>query len=99
MTIQAISRLLKEEVTFDETGVTSTDWSSYPILRFKEAPKVTNVTIRRPEITPGPGSEELIPPVMAAGANAFFDATAVRMTSAPLTPARMRDTLQNLGAI
>jgi len=97
MTIQAISRLLKEEVTFDETGVTSTDWSSYPILRFKEAPRVTNVTISRPEITPGPGSEELIPPVMAAVANAFFDATGVRMNSAPLTPARVRNTLQNAG--
>ena len=97
MTIQAISRVLKEEVKFDEQGVTSTDWSSYPILRFKEAPKVTNITISRPEITPGPGSEELIPPVMAAVANAFFDATGVRMTRAPLTPARVRAALKAPG--
>jgi len=99
MTIQAVSRLLKEEVTFDDTGVTSTDWASYPILRFKEAPKVTNITISRPEITPGPGSEELIPPVMAAVANAFFDATGVRMKSAPLTPSRVHNTLRNEGVI
>jgi len=99
MTIQAVSRLLKEEVTFDDTGVTSTDWASYPILRFKEAPKVTNITISRPEITPGPGSEELIPPVMAAVANAFFDATGVRMKSAPLTPSRVHNMLRNEGVI
>ena len=28
-TIQTISRVLKEEVSFDRTGVTSLDWSSY----------------------------------------------------------------------
>jgi len=52
------------------------------------------VTISRPDITPGPASEELMPPVAAAVANAFFDATGVRMTRAPLTPARVRGALQ-----
>jgi nicotinate dehydrogenase subunit B len=99
MTIQAVSRLLKEEVQFDEAAVTSLDWDSYPILRFKEAPKLTHVTISRPGITPGPGSEELMPPVTAAIANAFFDATGVRMTRAPLKPARVRAGLKAAGAV
>ena len=38
MMIQATSRMLKEEVTFDSTGVTSVDWVSYPVLRFAEHP-------------------------------------------------------------
>lgn len=93
MTVQAVSRLLKEEVLFDATAVTSLDYTSYPILRFSEAPTVTHVSISRPEITPGPGSEELMPPVVAAVANAFFDATGVRITRAPFTPARVRAAL------
>ena len=93
MTIMAVSRVLKEEVAFDTAAVTSLDWDSYPILRFAEAPKVTNVTISRPDITPGPASEELMPPVAAAVANAFFDATGVRMTRVPLTASRVREAL------
>src|SRR3954454_630324 len=31
--VQSVSRVLKEEVTFDKTGVTSLDWMSYPVLR------------------------------------------------------------------
>ena len=93
MAIQAVSRLLTEEVQFDQAAVTSLDWDSYPILRFSQAPKVTHVTISRPDITPGPGSEELMPPVTAAVANAFYDATGVRMRTAPMTPGRVRAAL------
>ena len=38
MLVQAASRMLKEEVTFNNTNVTSLDWNSYPILRFEECP-------------------------------------------------------------
>ena len=37
--VQAASRVLKEEVTFSATNVTSLDWLSYPSLRFAEAPR------------------------------------------------------------
>ena len=36
--IQSASRVLKEEVLFDKSGVTSLDWESYPVLRFAEHP-------------------------------------------------------------
>src|ERR1700724_1846049 len=45
--VQTASRMLKEEVKFDETGVTSLDWSTYPILRFDECPEVTAVVVQR----------------------------------------------------
>ncbi len=98
MAIQAVSRLLMEEVQFDQAAVTSLGWDSYPILRFTQAPKVTHIAISRPGITPGPGSEELMPAVTAAVANAFFDATGVRITRAPLKPERVRAALQAAGA-
>ncbi len=37
--LQTISRTIFEEVTFDRSRVTSTDWSSYPILTFPDVPK------------------------------------------------------------
>ena len=97
MAVMAVSRLLAEEVEFDNAAVTSLDWETYPILRFRQAPTVTHVSISRPDVTPGPGSEELMPPVTAAVANAFFDATGVRMTRAPLKPERVRAALQAAG--
>ena len=45
--IQATSRVLKEEVTFDKSSVTSVDWASYPILRFAEHPDVDPVVVQR----------------------------------------------------
>src|SRR5262249_39674181 len=46
--IQTISRTLLEEVKFDQSRVTTTDWSSYPILAFPEVPKLEIVLIDRP---------------------------------------------------
>jgi CO/xanthine dehydrogenase Mo-binding subunit len=39
--VQTASRMFKEEITFNQTNVTSLDWNSYPILRFDESPEVT----------------------------------------------------------
>lgn len=57
MMVQAASRMLKEEVTFDQKGVTSTDWVSYPVLRFAEHPACTPVVVQRvnePSTAPAP---------------------------------------------
>jgi nicotinate dehydrogenase subunit B len=44
------SRTLFEEVTFDRSRVTSTDWASYPILTFPNVPRLEIVlTDRRNE--------------------------------------------------
>ncbi|HEY4348707.1 MAG TPA: molybdopterin cofactor-binding domain-containing protein, partial [Gaiellaceae bacterium] len=95
--IQGTSRALWEEVTFNKNQVTSIDWVSYPILRFKDAPKVTNVLVQRTD-QPSLGSGEPVTcPVIGAVANAFFDATGTRMHEAPLTPGRVRATLKAAG--
>ena len=95
--IQGVSRILYEELSFNTHQVTGLDWVSYPILRFKDSPKVTNVIVHRPDRTAS-GSGE--PPLLSASAaipNAVFDATGVRMYQAPLTPARVRGFLKAAG--
>ena len=91
--VMATGRVLHEGVRFNKSRVTSLDWVSYPILRFKDSPKVTAIVIQRPEQRTGGAGEVPEAPAIAAIANAFFDATGVRIRESPLTPARVRATL------
>jgi len=93
--VQAASRMLKEEVKFNETGVTSLDWNSYPILRFEECPEVTPIVVQRLNEKYSGGGEEVLSPAAAAIANALFDATGVRLREYPLTPERVRAALKS----
>jgi len=95
--VMGVSRALTEEVVFDKGRVTSLDWVTYPLLRFKDHPKVTTVVVQRTDIQPTGSGEPPTAPVAAAIANAFFDATGVRIHEAPMTPARVRATLKAAG--
>jgi CO/xanthine dehydrogenase Mo-binding subunit len=89
MMVQATSRILKEEVTFSNRNVTSLDWESYPILRFAEHPNVTPVVVQRLNEPSTGAGEEVMGSTGAAIANAFFDATGVRLRQYPMTPERV----------
>ena len=96
---QATSRVLQEQETFNSKRILGLDWVTYPILRFSDHPNVTTVLIQRMD-QPNLGAGEALHPAPApAIANAFFDATGVRMRSLPLTPQRVRAALvaANLG--
>ncbi len=88
--IQAISRTLKEEVTFDRSRVTSLDWRLYPILRFPEIPEVVIELIDRPEQPSVGAGEATTSAIPAAIANAIFNATNVRLRTIPFTPERVK---------
>ncbi len=92
--VQTVSRMLKEEVLFNTTGVTSLDWNTYPILRFEECPAVTPVVVQRLNERSTGAGEEVMAGAAAAIANAFFDATGVRLQEYPLTPKRVLDALR-----
>jgi len=92
--VQATSRMLKEEVTFNQTRVTSLDWNTYPILRFEECPEVTPIVVQRLNEKYSGGGEEVLSPAAAALANALFDATGIRLREYPLTPERVRVALR-----
>jgi CO/xanthine dehydrogenase Mo-binding subunit len=93
--VQGVSRALFEEVRFNKRRVTSLDWISYPILRFRDHPRVTNVIVQRNDQIPLGAGEPATTPMAAAIANAFFDATGVRIRTVPMTPARVRATLKS----
>jgi len=92
--VHGLSRTLFEEVRFDADRVTSVDWLSYPILDIADAPGAIEVVlINRPEVAPTGAGEPSIRVIPAAVANAFFDATGVRLRKVPLTPERVKAAL------
>ena len=91
--VQTASRMLFEEVTFTPEGVTSLDWSSYPVIRFEDCPEVTPVIVQRLNEKSLGAGEEVMAAAAAAIANAFFDATGVRMHEFPLSPTRVKAVL------
>ena len=93
MLVQAASRAIIEEVQFTQTNVTSLDWKSYPVLRFADSPDVTPIVVQRMNERSTGAGEEVMGAAVAAIANAFFDATGVRMRQYPLTPERVRAAL------
>ncbi len=119
--IQGLSRALYEQATWNKERVTSLDWVSYPILRFKDHPSVTLINVHPGKYTitrPGDQSQDVQagntnafnngwalsgsgePPTTAissAVANAFFDATGVRIRQAPMNPATTRQVLKDAG--
>jgi nicotinate dehydrogenase subunit B len=92
--VQGLSRTLFEEVQFDRETVTSVDWGTYPILEMRDAPeRIDVVLINHTDIAPSGAGEPTMRSVPAAVANAFFDATGVRIRRAPLTPERVKSAL------
>jgi CO/xanthine dehydrogenase Mo-binding subunit len=94
--MQSASWTLKEQVAFDQQGIISVDWHSYPILRFRDAPRIETVLLNRPGqpyLGIGEGAQGPIP---AAIANAVFDAVGVRLRQIPFTPERVKVTLRSL---
>ena len=94
--LQTLSRALMEEVQFDRARVTSVDWSSYPILRFPDVPKLDIALIDRPTEPPVGAGEAACTTVAAALANAVFDATGARLRTVPFTPERVKATLDGV---
>ena len=89
MSNHGTSLALKEEVQFNQTHVTSLDWNSYPTLRFSEHPAVTPIVVQQLHEPSSGAGEEVLPAVVAAIGNAFFDATGVRLRQFPMTPRRV----------
>ena len=88
--VQAASQTLYEEVVWDEEGITSRGWESYPILRFPEAPVVEVVLLNRPGVPPVGAGEAAQGPTPAAIANAVYAAVGIRLREIPFTPERVK---------
>jgi CO/xanthine dehydrogenase Mo-binding subunit len=91
--IQSTSWTLHEAVRFDRNGITSRDWSSYPILTMPEVPKVEVELVDQSKEKPLGSGEASQGPAVGAIANAFAHATGKRLRDLPFNRERVRTTL------
>src|SRR5439155_1502496 len=93
--LMGLSHALYEEMTFDESGVTSRDWRSYPILPIADVPEIKVVILNRPEVGKyGGGSEAANALAVSAIAAAFLDATGKPARRLPLKAAYLQSVLK-----
>jgi hypothetical protein len=91
--IQSTSWALHEAVPFDRNGITSRDWSGYPILTMPEAPETFVTLIDHNQAKPLGAGEASQGPMAAAIANAFANATGRRLRDLPFSPERVQAAL------
>jgi CO/xanthine dehydrogenase Mo-binding subunit/aerobic-type carbon monoxide dehydrogenase small subunit (CoxS/CutS family) len=91
--VQSASMTLYEQVAFEHTGITSTAWESYPILRLPNAPRIETVLLNRPQQPLVGAGEASQGPTPAAIANAIFAAAGIRLRQIPFRPERVREAL------
>jgi CO/xanthine dehydrogenase Mo-binding subunit len=92
--MQSLSWSLFESVSFDATRITSTDWATYPVLRFGSVPESVTIRIVDRPGTPFLGCGEAGQgPASAALANAVANATGKRVRDLPLNAARVKATV------
>jgi nicotinate dehydrogenase subunit B len=91
--VQALSRVLKEQVSFDANGVENREWGSYPLLGFTELPTIDVVLMPRQHEPPMGAGESASVPGAAAVANALHDATGVRFYAPPFSADKVRNAL------
>jgi CO/xanthine dehydrogenase Mo-binding subunit len=101
--MHTVSRALYEEVTFDNEKVTSVDWNSLPTLRHTDTPERIDVVIvngdpdpNRPDLPHYGAGEAACKPLIAAIANAIYDATGVRIRRVPFRPQRVLASLKTV---
>ena len=102
--MHSLSRALHEEVQFDTEKVTSVDWVSHPSLRHGDTPEKIDVVMVNGDPDPdrsdlphyGAG-EAVCTPLIAAVANAIYDATGVRLRRAPFRDERVLAALEAAG--
>jgi CO/xanthine dehydrogenase Mo-binding subunit len=99
--LHSLSRALCEEVRFDTEKVTSVDWVSSPSLTHADAPETIDVVLvngdpnpNRPDLPHYGAGETICKPLIAAVANAIYDATGVWLRRVPFRSARVLAALE-----
>jgi CO/xanthine dehydrogenase Mo-binding subunit len=102
--LHSISRALYEEVQFDTEKVTSVNWISSPSLTHADAPATIDIVLvngdpnpNRPDLPPYGAGETICKPLIAAVANAIYDATGVRLRRVPFRDGRVLAALNAAG--
>ena len=82
--IQSASWTIKEQVKFDGKRISSTDWGTYPILRFNETPDVEVEVLNQPNEEVLGAGEAAQGPACAAIVNAIYRANGNRVRDLPV---------------
>jgi CO/xanthine dehydrogenase Mo-binding subunit len=94
--VMGISHALFEEVMFNESGITTDDWISYPIPTMADIPEIKVVLLNNPKVgTYGGGSEAANALAAPAIAAALHDATGKIMRRLPMKPAYVQAVLKS----
>jgi nicotinate dehydrogenase subunit B len=103
--LHSLSRTLHEEVRFDSEKVTGVDWVTSPTLTHADTPEQIDVVIvngdpnpDRPDLPHYGAGETMCKPLLAAVANAVFDATGVRLRRVPFRDGRVLAALKAASA-
>ena len=90
-TLHSLSRALYEQVKFDTEKVTSVDWNTSPTMTMADVPAQIDVLLvngdpnpNRPDLPHYGAGETVCKPMLAAVANAVFDATGERIRRVPV---------------
>jgi nicotinate dehydrogenase subunit B len=92
--VQSASWTLREQVTFNRDAITSSNWDSYPILRFTRIPEVMVRLIDAPAEAEKGAGEVSLGPVAGAIGNAVSAAVGVRVRDLPLTSANIAQAIE-----
>ena len=102
--LHSLSRALHEEVQFDTEKVTSVNWRSSPTLTHADAPATVDIVLvngdpnpNRPDLPHYGAGEAICKPLIAAVANAVYDATGVRLRRIPFRDGRVLAALKAAG--
>jgi len=94
--VMGISHALFEEVAFDESGITTEDWTSYPIPTMSDIPEIKVVLLHNPKVgSYGGGSEAANALAAPAIAAALHDATGKMIRRLPMKPAYVQAVLKS----
>ncbi len=93
--VMGISHALFEEVMFDESGITTEDWISYPIPTMADIPEIKVVLLNNPKVGAyGGGSEAANALAAPAIAAALHDATGKVIRRLPMKAAYVQAILK-----
>jgi nicotinate dehydrogenase subunit B len=85
--------VLSEELRFRGGELLDENFDTYEVPRLSWLPRIETLLVKNDALAPQGGGEPAIVPMGAAIANAFFDATGVRLYRLPLTPERVKAAL------
>jgi len=104
--LHSLSRTLHEEVKFDTEKVSSVDWVTHPSLTHLDTPAQIDVVLvngdpnrDRPDLPHYGAGETVCKPMLAAVANAIYDATGVRLRRIPFRDERVLAALKTAGVV